>query len=211
MFVLHFLLGLIATLFLTEGDPPDPEKPKDPPKDPEKPKDPPKEDAPKVFRSFSSQDDLDNFVKDRVQRAKDEADAKAREDEAKKQGDFKKIVDEEYEPLKAKHKEATDELEEYRKEAQREVDDLKAKVPADLLELIDLDGLSLTQQREKLRKAVILADKDKKDDTDESKKPKDGNNPKHPDPKSRLGDDLAKRATAAMQRSGLYHTTGRPG
>ena len=173
-----------------EEDPPASDPPKDPPKSETKTKT-----VPLGAVVFESQGKLDEVIRDRVERAKEAAALEAKEAEAKEQGDFRKIVEEQYSPLKARvEKELEPELETWRKSAEDEIKVLEADLSDDLKDLMP-EGMSLQGKLVWLRKAIRKSS---------SGKPKDGNSPKDPDPKSTAREQNREKLRERMALNPIY-------
>jgi hypothetical protein len=175
--------------------------PADPPADPAKPapSSPPKgRTVPEGAVVFESQDAFEAALKERLERAKASAATAAAEEEAVKQGDFRKIVTEQYTPLKKEVEEKLNpELERWRTLAQEEVTALQTSLPDNLKDLMPT-GVALDAQLEWLRKAKKAAG-DQKD-------PKRGNDPKDPDPKGTSATQALEKLKQTMQLNPIYQS-----
>lgn len=163
----------------------------------------PKKEAPRLVIPagavfFETQDAFDAVMKERVDRAKTKAEEDARTAEAARQGDFKKIVDEEYIPLKTRFEnDVTPELERWRSLATTEVKAIADSLPADLKDLMP-DTMPLDGQLAWLRKAQRRADAEK------GAAKKEGNNPKDPPVKGSERDSKLEQMKRQMGLNPLY-------
>lgn len=161
--------------------------------DPAKPKE---EDKPKVPTVSLTQKELDDLIKERLDRAKSawDNDIKTKKDE--EQGEFKKIVEEEFKPLKDKvEKELTPEIEFYRTRTDAQISSLLKDLPAEVQALMP-ENMNRQNKLDWLEKAAKLKAADKK---------KDGNNPRDPDPEGTDKEQLLERTKRRMLQNPIYH------